>query len=166
MADKYLNKDFVEVEGKVTSAGAGDSGKIPALDAGGKLDASLMPAGVSPQTIAVLSTQDFSAGSLVNLYYESGTLKCRKASNVDDTKPTDGFVLAGSVAGATVPVYLPGNINNQLSGLTPATYYFLSTNGAVTATEPSNSGNIIQPIGKALTTTSLLFLSTGYRKLS
>jgi hypothetical protein len=166
MANKYLDKNFVEVEGKVISTGGADAGKIPALDGAGKLDVSLMPTGFAPLSIAVLSTETFSPGMFVNLYYDNGTLKCRKASCTDNTKPADGFVISGSESGATVNVFLSGNLISVLAGLTPAANYFLSTNGGITTTEPSVSGNVVQPIGKALSTTQLLFLNTGFRTLS
>lgn len=168
MAKKYLDKDYNEVEGLVASTGAPDSGKIPALDGSGKIDASMMPVGFTAIATAAIAGEDMSAGMFVNLYNVAGVLKCRKASNLDNTKPADGFVTAGLTAGDTATVYLPGNVNSMLSGLTPAAFYILGTNGGLVlaSAEPVATGNIIQAVGKALSASALYFTSNGFRKLA
>ena len=88
---------------------------------------------------------------------DAGTLKCRKANATDATKPVHGYVIANVLAGNNATVYtdsyLPG------TGLTRGSKYFLSaaTGGAVTATAPTGSGNIVQCVGVAIDTTAIKF---------
>jgi hypothetical protein len=45
-----------------------------------------------------------------------------------------------------------------MSGLTPGAKYFLATTaGGVSATAPSGSGNVVQPVGVAINATTLSF---------
>jgi hypothetical protein len=68
-----------------------------------------------------------------------------------------GFVEAAVTSGQPATVFLAG-INTTVTGLTPATDYYLSTTpGAVTATPPSASGNLVQRIGPARSATALVF---------
>lgn len=62
--------------------------------------------------------------------------------------------------GGTAEVWLRGAINNALSGLTPDTFYALSTTGGLVvaaASAPSASGNVVQIVGKALSATEIMF---------
>lgn len=108
--------------------------------------------------VSVTATEDLTAGNLVNLYNSSG-LKVRKANATDATKPADGFVKVDVANGEEVLVQtLDGYANNNSSGLTVGTDYYLSTTGgAVTATAPSTSGNIMQRVGKAVSSTSYIY---------
>ncbi len=141
-----------------TSAGAGDAGKIPVLDSSGLLDSSFMPVGIGADTASILTTEDISAGNLVNIYSDSGTAKCRKADATTAGKEANGYVLASTTSGQNAVVYFEQRITG-LSGLTDGSTYFLSTTaGAYTATAPSSSGNIVQKIGRAVSDTVLLFM--------
>jgi hypothetical protein len=85
MANRYIamiNGLFTQVQALVTSAGAGDAGKIVATDAAGKLDASLMPTGVGADTASIVSSENLAAGDLVNVFDSSGTPKVRKADAI------------------------------------------------------------------------------------
>lgn len=161
MAEKYVKRgtgsaDFQEVEGQVTSAGAGDAGKIVALDGTGKLDSTLLPSGVGEETLTVVASETLSAGDFVNLWDDAGTTKMRKADATTTGKAADGFVLAGVTAAASGTFYAMGAFNDQLTGLTAGTIYYLATTaGGVTATRPSTTGNIIQRLGRAVSTTSM-----------
>jgi hypothetical protein len=160
MADKYLalsSGQVIEVEATVTSAGAGDAGEIPALDGTGKLDSTVMPASVGASTKSVVCTEDLSAGDIVNLYNDGGTIKVRKA-DADGSKPAHGFVLSGYTSGQSATVYGEGSMNTQLSGMTPGARQYLSdTAGGVTETAPSDSGDLVQYVGTAWSPTELRF---------
>ena len=84
MADKVLqihptlNVPY-EVEGTVVSAGAGNAGDIPALDATGKLDMSVMPNGIGADTAIIEASESLTAGDFVNIYNNTGTAIVRKA---------------------------------------------------------------------------------------
>lgn len=141
-----------------TSAGAGDAGKLPKLDASGKLDNTMMPAGLGADSLSVVTSETLSAGNLVNIYNNAGTLTARKADSTAVGKEANGFVTAGSTSPTANTVYFDGTISG-LSGLTPGTSYFLdkTSPGGVIATPPSVSGNVVQRVGKALSATTLTF---------
>lgn len=161
MADKYVSLNsagnFQEVEGLVTSAGAGDSGKIPALDNTGRLDDSLMPVGIVPEVKDVVTSENLSAGNLVNLYDNGGTLTARKA-DASNAYRANGFVLAATTSPAAARVYFEGSITG-LSGLTPGATYILddTAGGIVTTSAGFGTGDIVQQVGFALSATELLF---------
>ena len=160
MAQKFLRMlagVIAELEALVTSAGAGDAGKIPALDATGKLDNSLMPVGIGADSKILPASENLAAGDKVNVWNDSGTAKARKADATVAGKEANGFVLAAVTSGANATVYFDGT-NTQLSGLSPgAVYYLATTAGGVTTTPPSGSGNIVQRVGRALSATELTF---------
>jgi hypothetical protein len=158
MADKYIYNNqgtLTEKQATVVSTGASDAGKIVALDPTGKLDNSLLPVGVGADTKILPASENLVAGDFVNVWNDSGTVKVRKADATTVGKEANGFVLSAASAGTNATVYFEGT-NNQLSGLTGGTTYFLSTTaGGVTSTAPSGSGNIVQKVGKALSTTEI-----------
>lgn len=159
MAQKVVRIDagrLKEIEPNVTSAGAGDAGKLIALDAGGKIDSTLLPSGVGPETTSIVSSENLAAGDWVNVWNDGGTPKVRKADATTVGKEANGFVLAGVTAPAAAAVYTDG-INNQVSGLTAGYYWLSTTPGAETATAPSAAGNIVQILGRALSATEVAF---------
>lgn len=162
MAHKYLYNNagaVTEREAATSSSGAGDAGKIVALDTGGKLDNSLLPTGVGEETKTLVASEALTGGDWVNVFDDSGTTKCRKA---DATGPgagkrAHGFVLAAVDSGSNATIYVQG-INNQVSGLTGGSQYFLATTaGGETTTAPSATGNIVQELGVALSATEVAF---------
>ena len=150
--------DSTIVNSKTTSAGAGDSGKIPALDGAGLLDSSFMPVGVGADTAPITASEALTAGDFVNIHISSG-IKVRKADATTAGKEADGFVLASVSSSATATVYFRG-ANTAVSGLTAGTEYVLSTTaGGVVAVAraPSSSGNVNQRLGKAPSSTVINF---------
>jgi len=146
-----------EVIASVTSAGAADAGKIPALDSTGRLDTSMMPTGIGANTKTLTAYEALSAGDFVNEFLDSGALKVRKADATSAGKEADGYVLAAVSSGASATVYPLSGSNTQLTGLTiGSTYYLATIAGTATATAPSGSGNVIQKLGKAVTTTEMI----------
>ena len=158
MADKYLYNNAGTITEKaaiVTSAGAGDSGKIPALDAAGKLDNSVMPTGIGADTASITTSEALSAGDLVNVWNSTGA-KVRKADASSAGKEAHGFVLAAVSSGASATVYFEGS-NTQVSGLTPGVQYLSTTPGVASSTPPSGSGNVVQRVGFATDAAALNF---------
>ncbi len=140
-----------------SSGGAGDAGKIVALDAGGRIDNSMMPVGIGAETKTLTASEALNAGDYVNIFDDTGVTKCRKADATVAGKEANGFVLAAVLLGNPATVYLDG-INNQLMGLTGGTVYYLSTTaGQPTDTAPSGAGNVVQRLGRALSATELSF---------
>lgn len=160
MADKYIKNNagqLAEVEATVTSSGAGNAGDIVALDASGKLDTTVLPTGIGATTKLAATTENLSAGDLVNLYNDSGTIKARKA-DASNGRRAHGFVLSAVTSPNNATVYLDGTITG-LTSLTPGAAYYLSGSsaGAATATAPTTSGYISQEIGIALSATEINF---------
>lgn len=160
MAEKVLTHsggNLTEMSiGIATSAGAGDAGKVVALDGAGRIATAQMPAGIGAQTKDYQATEAISAGALVNVYDVSGNFRIRNADATVVGKKANGYVLAGIASAATGTVYLAG-INNQLTGLAPGDLYLsAATPGAVTATPPTGTGKIVQRVGYALSVTEAL----------
>ena len=159
MADKFLklvNGVPTEMEGQVQSAGAGDAGKIPALDATGKLDETLMPSGIGADVALIEASENLSAGDFVSIYDSSGA-KCRKADASTTGKHAHGFVLDAVTSGSNATVYFEGP-NDQVTGATPGDVYLSdSTPGGFTSTAPSGTGKVVQRLGVAVSATSINF---------
>lgn len=168
--NKYIANNsgkLKEVSAVQSTAGAGDAGKIPALDSSGLLDISMMPTGVGAETVVAASSESLVAGDFVNLYSNAGTTNVRKADATSNAKPAHGFVIANVTSPASATVYLISNKNTGVTGLTVGSDYYLSTTpGTVTTTAPSSASNIVQFLGRAVTTTSLPFMGDSYYELS
>lgn len=161
MADKYIYDNAGQRQEKAaiqTSAGAGDAGKIPALDSTGRFDSSMMPVGVEIETESIVCSENLAAGAIINVFNSSGALKVRNADATAVGKEGNGFVLSAYTTGQTATVYRKG-FNTAVTGLTIGTLYYLAASpGAITATAPSATGNIVQTIGRADATTSVYFV--------
>ena len=145
------------VNGKTTSAGAGDSGKIPQLDAAGRLDSSFMPVGLGADTQSITASEALSAGDFVNVWNSTGA-KVRKADATTSGKEAHGFVLSSVNSSAAATVYFEGT-NTAVTGQTPGVVFLSATAGLATATAPSGSGNVVQRIGFATSATTINFQS-------
>lgn len=150
-----------EVIATVVSAGAGDDGKIVALDSSGRLHTSVMPVGIGADTASRVASETLSAGAQVNVWLDSATPSVRNADAATVGKECDGFVLTAVTSGQTATVYFEGR-NSSLTGLTAGARYYLSaaTPGGVTLTAPAASGNVVQYLGKAISDTELAFEAT------
>lgn len=142
---------------KIVSAGAADSGKMAQLDASGRLDTSVMPNGIGADTKIVIASEALSAGDLVNIYNNAGTANVRKADGSTSGKSANGYVTAAVSNGANALVYFE-NTNAQMSGMTPGTQYLsVVTPGKSSPTPPSGSGNVVQIVGFATSATEMNF---------
>ncbi len=147
-----------QLAGVVVSTGAPNDGDLVALDAAGKLDASVMPAGFGQNVITAVATEALSANDIVNIYDNAGTASVRKADATTEGKEAHGFVKASFANAATATIYTSGNVITGLTGLTTGARQFLATTaGARTATAPSAAGNVVQLIGVAASATSIVF---------
>jgi len=161
MAWKFLrliSGVMTETEAITTSVGGADTGKIPALDATGRLDSSFMPIGIGADTKILPASENLAAGDLVNVWLDSGTAKARKAdASGGYGKRVVGFVLSSVTSGNNATVYLEGIITG-LTGLTAgSTYYASATAGQATVTAPTTSGHIVQVAGTAVSTSEISF---------
>ena len=142
----------------VTSAGGANDGDLVALDAAGKLDASVLPAGFGQNSVSAVASEALAAGDLINLYNNAGVINARKTDGTAEGKECHGFVRAAVANSASATVFTSGNILSGLSGLTPgARQYVATTAGARTETPPAVAGNVVQMIGVAVSATSIAF---------
>ena len=148
------------VEALVTSAGAADAGKIIATNAEGKLDTSLLPAGIGANVQLVNASEALGAGKFVNLWNDGGILKARLADN-SNGRQAHGFVKAAVASAAAATVY-PLDVNNSsLSGLTVGSRHYLGTAGGTISVpldpnDVANAGKVHQYLGIALSATELI----------
>jgi hypothetical protein len=164
MADKYLILDssgvaYRETEALVQTRGAQDGGKILALGTDGKVDQSILPTGVGPDTLVAPASESLAAGDWLNAWNDNGTVKFRKAdASAGIGKRATHFTLSATAAAQNATGYPIGSgTNSALSGLTPTSPYFLSNTvpGGVTATLVTTSGHLNQFLGFARSATAL-----------
>ena len=138
-----------------SSAGAGDSAKIPSLDTSGKLSSTFMPTGFGADTLTLTAGETLAAGDLI---YVDATGQAFKADADSSSKAAIGFVLAGITSGGTGTVYFGSGMVTGLTGLTAGSLYFLSsTAGGITTTAPTGAAKIQQQVGRATSATVLYF---------
>lgn len=152
-----------EVYAIVTSAGVANAYNIVQTDSTGRLDVSVMPVGLGPEVVNAVAYEALSAGHFVNLFLSGGVLQARKADASVNSKFATGFVLAGYSPADPCVVYQISQSNTQLSALVIGTEYYLSTTpGGITATAPSGNTQIVQRLGVANSTTSIVFDGCSY----
>ncbi len=154
------NGNLLEFTGVVVSAGAADTGRIPALDATGRLDPTTMPVGIVANTKAILVNDGagLAAGDFVNVFNNAGTINCRKAdaSVASSARIAHGYVKSAFANAATATVYFDDE-NASLAGMTPGARQYLSvtTPGGVQAAIPTTAGHTAQSLGTAITATTM-----------
>ena len=160
MANKYLalsSGRTAETEALVSSAGAGDSGKIPALDTDGRLNISVMPSGFGSDAVTITNASNEALTDGDFVYIDDTTGACAKKADATTTaKEAIGYVKATTLAGDPAIVYFGGVASGQT--VTIGTRYYLGTSaGAETSTPPSATGNVVQFLGMAISTTEIAF---------
>lgn len=146
------------------SAGAGDAGKLLALNSAGQVDIANMPPGIGPGIKIYPSSENLAAGDMVNLWVNTGATNVRKAdaSAANAGKIAHGFVLLAVTSPANATVYLLGEENTAVTGLTVGTQWLSDTTpGKTMATPPTTTGHLVQEIGFAGTATDLLTTQSG-----
>ena len=144
--------------GQQTSSGAADANKLVALGPDGKLDTTLLPAGVGANTTVAPATENLVGGNFVNLWDNGGVLSVRLADN-SNARPAHGYVKAAVAIAADATVYRLNTVNANLSGLTAGGDYWLGTVGGVinAPLDPAASaGKVCQYLGKADSATELV----------
>lgn len=163
MASKFLalvTGKIKQVAAVVTSAGAGDSGKIAALGLDGRWDMSLMPTGIGANTTQALASETIGVGKFVNFWSDAGVFSMRLADN-SNGRIAHGFVATAVTSGSAGAAYPLDSTNSDLSTLTVGSNYWLGTAGGVLATaldetDVANVGKISQLLGVAKSATELV----------
>lgn len=150
--------DATIVNSKTTSSGSGDSGKLAALDSSGKLDTSFMPTGIGADTASIVTSENLSAGNYVNIWSNGGVFTARKADATIAGKEAHGFVLASTTSPASAVVYFEGS-NTGVAAQTPGNVFLSVTAGTGSASAPTSSGNVVQRLGFATSATVVNFQS-------
>ena len=131
--------DSTIVNSVTSSAGSGDSGKLPALDASGKLDSTFMPTGVGADTVNITASEALADGDFVNIWNNAGTANVRKA---DASAATAGKCANGfvlaSVSSSGTATVYLKGQNTHVSGQTVGRV-FLSGSTAGAATSTAPS---------------------------
>lgn len=153
---KLASGEITEANAKASSAGAGDANQLVKLNGSGKIDETMLPAGIAPESRSVEASENLSAGDFVNFHNSSG-LKMRKA-DADAGREAHAFVLAAVTSGQSGTAYPEENVVTGLSGMTPGLPQYLSnTAGGRTETAPTGAGVLSQRVGFALSATEMLF---------
>ena len=144
------------VNAKTSSAGAADAGKVVQLDGSGRLDSSMMPVGIGADTKVMIASEALAAGDFINVWSDGGAFKVRKADATTRGKRAHGFVLSAVSSGANATVYFEGE-NTAVTGMTPGDVFLGITAGRAQAAVPTGSGQTVQRIGVATSATSVNF---------
>jgi hypothetical protein len=152
---QLVSGKITQVSAKDTSAGAGDAGKVVALDTSGRIDPSMMPVGIGADVKSILASENISAGKYVNIYDDAGTAKIRLADN-SNGREVHGWLLTSVTSGANGMVYFEG-ANNALTGLVSGARQYLDVAGGVTDVPPTFAGGalISQFLGVAVSATEI-----------
>ncbi|MBC7426717.1 MAG: hypothetical protein H7321_09300 [Bacteroidia bacterium] len=165
-APKFLRLISGKVK-EIYAAVVATADSIVATDATGRIDVSFLPVGVGAEVFTAVASEALLAGDFVNVYSNAGVLNARKADATTNTKPANGFVLANVASAGVATVYIIGQLNSAIAGLTVGSEYFLSTTpGTITVTSPSATGNISQFIGRADKVTEIPFSNVTYIEIA
>lgn len=142
-----------EVPAVESSAGAGDEGKLVALNAAGQIDATMLPASGA---LTYPASEAIAAGALINLWNNAGNISMRNADNTSSAKRAHGFAPAAVTSGANGTAIIGEGYITGLSALTIGEY-FLGTAGGLSTTAPTATGSIVQRVGFADSNSTLQF---------
>jgi predicted transcriptional regulator len=101
---------------------------------------------------------DILRGQAVNLYNDAGALRCRLAQANSMTTMAHGIANSAASAGEQLEINTFDGFVDSVGGLTIGTVYYLSPSvaGAVQNFAPVSAGQIVQPVGLAIGTNSLI----------
>lgn len=141
----------------VSTGGSGNANKAVQLNSDGFIDPTMIA------DAEVKSGNAFEAITAKQLVYFKTDGTVAKASGAVGGHKAQGWAANSASVGQPVTVYQEGTIGG-LTGLTAEKNYFLSamTAGAYTDTAPTGSGELLQTIGVALSTTELNFTNSGF----
>lgn len=99
---------------------------------------------------------NLTAGQIVNLYDNAGTLNARLAQANAASTMAHGIVNETVLAGETASINFLRTYTELIGGLAVGTLYYLdpAVAGGITNVRPAAAGQIIQPIGVGLTSST------------
>lgn len=108
--------------------------------------------------ISCIFSDTVTPGQVISVYSNAGVLTARLANSTDNTKPVYGFCGPLGVSAGTVGEVVLTGLNPYLSALSPGLPYYLHTvNGQISSAKPVGVGKIVQPVGFAISATTLVF---------
>jgi len=141
----------------VSTGGSGNANKAVQLNSDGFID----PTMIADAEVKIGNAFEAITAKQLVYFKTDGTVA--KASGAVGGHKAQGWAANSASVGQPVTVYQEGTIGG-LTGLTAEKNYFLSatTAGAYTDTAPTGSGELLQTIGVALSTTELNFTNSGF----
>jgi hypothetical protein len=131
----------------VLLGGTANAYNVPALNASGQLDITMMPTGVGADTQIITASEAITAGALVNIYSNAGSPAVRNADGSTTGKQAHGFTLSAIASGSAGTIYLSG-LDTAVTGLTPGDAYLSDTTpGAVATAGATIAGHTYQQVG-------------------
>jgi hypothetical protein len=112
------------------------------------------PEGPSAAAAVVPATENLAGGDLVNVWVNGGVLSARRASAAQAGYEASGFVLEAVTAGQNATVYWSGR--NARAGMTVGRLFLSTTPGSVQSSPPTGQGQVVQPVGHALSATVMM----------
>jgi hypothetical protein len=109
---------------------------------------------VALPTITLVASEALPDGGWVNFWNSSGTMKVRKADATTSGKECHGFVKATYSTNDSAVCYLPGQLNDHLTGQTLGPLFLSTTAGEGVSSAPSGSGNAVQKVGVVYSATA------------
>jgi hypothetical protein len=153
-----VNGNTILTQAVTTSAGVADANKIPSLDTNGTLSPTFLPSGIDLQTVVLPTSENLATGDFINIFDDSGTVKARKA-DASNGREARGYVLTAVTSPANATIYLTGRNTGVISASVGPVYLSATTPGGFSSTQPATAGPdvLLQPLGHALSPTSILF---------
>lgn len=148
---------LLEAELINATLGAADANKAVKTDAAGLIDASfLVNAPSSDHSLIDLLPVSASilVGQIANLYDNGGTLYVRTSVDSGIDRRIHGVVTIGG--GGNIEIKTSGEVTVTDTLVVGLEYFVSNVAGSVTATPPTAAGTIVQKVGIARTTTTLL----------
>lgn len=147
------------------ASGGDDSDVLVRLNASGKVDVTLLPSAAlgGETTKAIVASESVSAGDLVNVFNDSGTLKVRKATAASTPKPAVGIADTSGGIGDSITVRLGRSFDvtdtshGFAIGVENPIFLSAATPGAMTQTAPSGVGVGLQRVGYATDANTIQF---------
>lgn len=156
-APKFL-RNVAGIFTEIIAAVVATADSIVATGPGGTIDVSFLPSGVGPAIVPIDCSENLSAGDFVNIYDNAGSPNCRKADGSTTGKPANGFVLSAFTSGNPADVYMPGQINDQVTSVDGGPIWLsVTTPGGFQDTAPTATGQISQKIGSGAAATKIIF---------
>jgi hypothetical protein len=115
-----------------------------------------LQSGLTPQGIAVPTSEDIPANVPVNIYINNTTVLSRRADASDPNKTANGFTNAAFTNGQAANVFVSGVVGGVALG-SASGEVFLAEGGGFTIASPTAAGHISQSLGTYVPTFGIIW---------